>query len=221
MHPESNKLGTREFLACFHDVGGERDRHDEEKNDVAFQLRLPLQFVRGKRHTAGQCRSASKESHRVSHFDHAVPSPLQAERFEDSIRETVRGRQVEHICREHQEAPEHQHVHDSSHRVGQDFLLTQPAGQDLLESEPPRIKTVLRSAPEHQSGRFLDLEHEESGRRPKQHDKQHPTGHPYVRVSQGVHEIGHDGHRGRGPYFQRCGYGPSMHRHSPQRRETA
>ena len=85
LHPESNELGTGEFLARLHDVGGERDRHDEKKNDVAFQLRLPLQLVRGKRHTAGQGRSAPKEGHRVTHFDHTVPCPLQAERIEDSV----------------------------------------------------------------------------------------------------------------------------------------
>ena len=48
LHPDADELRAGEFLTRFHDVGREGDGHDEQQDDVAFQLGLALELLRVK-----------------------------------------------------------------------------------------------------------------------------------------------------------------------------
>ena len=57
----------------FHDEGCGGDGHDEQEDDVTFELRLALEFLRREHNTANQGQHAADKSDDVADLNHQIP----------------------------------------------------------------------------------------------------------------------------------------------------
>ena len=129
----------------FNHKGGGGDGHDEQQNDVALELGLALELLGREDHTADERQHAPDKSDGVANLNHEVPWSTHDFR-EHFLRELVAAGEVKHVGREHQEAPEHEHVDAPCNAVLEHLFLAEPSGDHLRNSGTPVVKTVLRFA---------------------------------------------------------------------------
>ena len=175
-HPVTDGLpgGGHGGLTGFDHERGGGDGHDEQQDDVALQLGLTFEFLRGEHHAANQRQHAPDEGDGVARFDHQIPRASQGI-GKHVLREFVPGGEVEHVGGEHEEPPEHEDVNAARHAVLEDLFLTQPAAEHFGNTSAPVVKPVLGFAFEDEARSLDHLIGEKSARHAGHDQKNDPT----------------------------------------------
>jgi len=118
------------------------DGHDEQQDDVAFELGLALEFLRGEHNTTNQGQDATDKGDDVADFNHQIPWPSH-DFWQHLLRKLVAAGEIKHVGGEHEETPEHEDVNATGNTVFEHLLLSEPTREHLGNPSTPIVESVL------------------------------------------------------------------------------